>query len=82
MVCSTRLVSGKVKLTFDARHIRVSVSRGRVVYAAGRGVRTGADIWRLVLKANRTVRPGRYILTLQGRHNARSVTYRRSVTIT
>jgi centrosomal CEP192-like protein len=80
--CSTRLVSGPVKFTAANGHIGASLARGRVVYATGRAIATGSGQWTLVLKGDKPLSPGQYRLTLRGREKGRTVTYRRSVTIT
>jgi hypothetical protein len=66
--CTTQLVSGTVKFTSTAA--RATVSRRGVVYAAGTA-REGGGRTSLRLIAVRSLRPGRYTLTLiagSGRH--------------
>ena len=67
--CTTKTVSGTVKFT-TAGSTRATLSRGRTIYAVG-GLRNGA----LVLRATRTLHPGRYTLT-----EARTIHDRRHVT--
>ena len=80
--CTTKLVSGTVKFTTGSANIRATVSRAGVVYATWLALSIGAGRWQLVLNDRRTLRPGRYRLTLRSRHNGRWVIDRRSITVT
>ena len=81
--CATRLVSGKVKFTINANDLGATVSRAGVVYATGEAAPRGAGQWQLALtRRMRTLRPGRYALTLRtlgGRHRT---VERTTITIT
>jgi hypothetical protein len=80
--CTARLVSGPVKFTINGATLGASVSRAGVTYATGLAVPAGTDRWHLVLTRRlRTLRPGRYSLTLRSRHGARRVLERRPITI-
>jgi hypothetical protein len=81
--CTTRLVSGVLKFTTVANDLRASVARAGVVYATGLAVRTGPGRWQLLLTHNaRTLRPGRYALTLSSLHARARIVQRRTITIT
>jgi hypothetical protein len=81
--CTARLVSGPVKFTIDADDLGASVSRAGVTYATGFAIPTGTARWQLVLTRHlRTLRPGRYTLTLRSRHGAHRILERRTITIT
>jgi hypothetical protein len=79
--CSTRLVSGTVKFTASAE-LAASISRGRLVYATGKAIATGARRWKLMLTDNRRLRAGRYTLTLRGRQRGHVVTHRMPISVT
>jgi streptogramin lyase len=72
--CTTRLVSGTVKVTATATAVRASLSRAGVVYAAGTAGRRG-----VVLRVKRAVHAGRYTLTLTERNGPRTTVVRRQV---
>jgi hypothetical protein len=75
--CSTRLVSGTVTFTTTGK-IQARVARANLVYATGTAVRIGHNRMQLLLRPKRTLRPGRYTLTLtHGR-----IMERKTVTIT
>jgi Glycine rich protein len=77
--CRTKLISGRV--TFKTTHtIRVSLSRGGVVYATGTATTTDRHT-RLLLQANRRIGAGRYTLTLTQRTGDRRVIDRWRLTL-
>jgi hypothetical protein len=80
-VCTAKEVSGTVKFTTTKAGVRASISRGRDVYASGTGVPTAAGSWQLVLSQRRSLRAGRYTLTLNTRRDGRSTTKRLQVMI-
>lgn len=60
-----------------------SLSRAGATYATGVAIPIAADSWQLVLTRHlHSLRPGRYTLTLRGRHGARRILERRPITIT
>jgi hypothetical protein len=61
---------------------RATVSRGRVVYATGVAVATGAGRLQLLLQDVRRIRRGGYELTLRTSHGRRSTTRRIAITVT
>jgi hypothetical protein len=61
--CTTKLISGTIKLTTDSA--RATLSRHGVVYAAGTA-RTARGRMSLRLTPLRSLRPGKYTLTLIG----------------
>jgi hypothetical protein len=80
--CTTKLVSGTVKFTATGSVMHATISRRGVRYAAGTSIATASGGLRLVLSDQRPLRRGRYLLTLHGRHDGRSITHRTSITIT
>ncbi len=72
--CTTKVISGIVKFTLTASE--AALVRGGVVYATGTATRG-----RLVLRARRLVRAGRYTLTLTRRQGQRRVTTSQQITI-
>jgi hypothetical protein len=63
-------------VAFAATANRATLSRGRVVYATG-----SASRGRLVLRARRTVRAGRYTLAIGHRAGGRLVTSREQIRV-
>jgi virginiamycin B lyase len=64
--CTTKLVSRVVKFTSTAGDVGASISRAGVIYATGLGIPTGHGHWQLVVTHRiRTLRSGRYTLTLR-----------------
>jgi hypothetical protein len=61
--CSTRLVSGTVKFTTTGK-TQARIARAHLVYATGTAVRIDHNRMQLLLSPKRTLRPGRYTLTL------------------
>jgi hypothetical protein len=80
--CTARLVSGKITFMTTAAGARATVSRGRVVYATGVAVATGAGRLQLLLQDVRRIRRGGYELTLRTSHGRRSTTRRIAITVT
>lgn len=81
--CATRLVSGVVKFTINSENLGATISRARVTYATGLAIPIGSDRWQLVLTRRlRTLRPGRYTLTLGSRNAGHRILERRPITIT
>ena len=73
--CTTKLVSGPVKFTAANTSARATLSRRGVVYATGYAYASRRGVRRTVLLVARTLRPGRYTLTLtsgRGRHTTRT----------
>ena len=77
--CTGRLVSGTVK--FTATTARATLSRGRAVYARGSSASLGHGRSQLVLSDLRTVKPGRYTLTLRSLSGRHWSTIRRLITM-
>ena len=79
--CSTRLVSGTVKLTTTGS-IQASLRRARLIYATGRASPTGRGRWQLVLTRHlRQLRSGRYTLTLRTLHGRDTIVQHTTITI-
>jgi Collagen triple helix repeat (20 copies) len=76
--CAAKLVSGTV--TFTAASARATLSRHRVVYASGTASRRGGRM-NLRLIAIRSLRPGRYTLTLTSGSGAHRTTRCESFTL-
>jgi hypothetical protein len=77
--CTGRLVSGRV--SFATAGTQASLVRGRIVYARGARVATGAGRSELVLGRLRALHPGKYTLILRRRHGRQWTTTRQSVTM-
>jgi hypothetical protein len=80
-VCSTRLVTGPVKLTIASGSAGAALWRGGVVYATGYS-QQDRDGARTTLLAARMLRPGRYTLTVTSRRRGHTVKARGQITIT
>jgi hypothetical protein len=72
--CTTKTISGTA--SFTAARARAALERGRVIYAMGT-----ASTNRLILRAVRAVRPGRYTLVLTRTLGHRRVMMRQPITI-
>ena len=72
--CQTKLISGTA--TFTSALAKATLSRRGVVYATGT-----ASLTRLVLRARRAVKPGRYLLTLTSGPRGARATTRREITV-
>ena len=79
--CTGRLVSGTIKFTATALSVHATISRGRLVYAAGASLPMGHGRSQLLLADLRPLRSGRYTLTVRTRHGGRRVTRRMAITI-
>ena len=73
--CTTKTITGTV--SFTAARARATLKRGTVAYAVGI-----ASTTRLILRAVRVVRPGRYTLVLTRTLGHRRVTTQQPITIT
>jgi len=74
--CTSKLVSGAVKITTTSAVRRASLTRGGVLYATGTVTKKG-----LRLHALRRVRAGRYTLTIRYHQSHRQMTTRSQVKI-
>lgn len=74
--CSAKLIAGPLTFTAKATTAQATVSRGRVVYAAGPATAVGPGRWALVMRKRRALRPGLYTLTLRSRHATRHLLLR------
>ena len=81
MRCTGRVVSGTVRFTASAASDRVTISRGRVVYAAGLSVQLGGGQVELLLSPLRAVHEGRYTLTTRTQRGRHIRTRRATITI-
>jgi hypothetical protein len=79
-VCTTKLVTGRVKFTYAAADARATLSRAGVVYATGYAWRTRTGEQVRLLAARRLAR-GRHTLARTRRSGARDVTIRLVITI-
>ncbi len=79
--CTGRLVSGTVQFTVTAADDRATISRGRVVYAAGVSVPMGGGRSLLLLDERLALEHGRYTLTVRARQERRWSTRRATITI-
>jgi hypothetical protein len=73
--CTTKTITGTA--SFTTVGARATLKRGTVTYATGT-----ASTARVILRALRAVRPGRYTLVLTRTVGHRRVTTRRPITIT
>lgn len=78
--CTGRLVSGTVKFKTGVA-ARVTLARGRQVYATGTRVDMGRGTMLLMLNELYAVHPGRYRLTVLAHRRGRSRTSRQTITI-
>ncbi|MGA2009987.1 MAG: choice-of-anchor D domain-containing protein [Solirubrobacteraceae bacterium] len=78
--CTTRLVSGVVKITLNRGDTIATLSREHTVYARGQAIRT-ARSYAFRLRELRPLPPGAYTLTLRTREHHRWVTSDTSVTL-
>jgi trimeric autotransporter adhesin len=79
--CTGKLVSGTVKFTVTGPGVRATISRGHIVYATGESMPLGGGRSLLLLTGQRTLRHGRYILTVSSRRGGRRSTRRATITI-
>jgi hypothetical protein len=80
-ICHGRTVSGIVSFTVAGAADRATLSRGAVVYATGAKVSTAGGRSQLVLKLKRSLRRGRYVLTLTRHQHGRTFTRHQTVTV-
>ena len=78
--CTGRLVSGTVKFTTSSD--TATITRGHTVYATGASIATVDGHRQLLLERLRTLRAGRYTLTLRSHSHGRWSTHRETITIT
>ncbi|MBV9803025.1 MAG: choice-of-anchor D domain-containing protein [Solirubrobacterales bacterium] len=69
--CTGRRLTRSVNLAPDQVTAQATISRGRVVYAAGSAISSGARRWQLRIHRLRALRPGVYTLTLGTGRGAR-----------
>ncbi len=69
--CTARPLTRSVRFAPGRAIARATISRGRVVYAAGSAISSGTRRWQLRIHKLRALRPGAYTLTLGTGHGAR-----------